>query len=107
MTTTASSCPRRRSPSSVGGPSPRSAVTVHVSKGPDVVAVPNLSNLTREAATQAVAKQGLKLKVSGKYRAGDLVESQTPCPAQKVARGSTVTVTFSANGNIFGILLCG
>jgi len=83
------------------------AVTVHVSKGPDVVAVPNLANLPRDAATQAAAKQGLKLKVSGKYRAGDLVESQTPCPGQKVKRGSTVTVTFSANGNIFGILLCG
>jgi beta-lactam-binding protein with PASTA domain/tRNA A-37 threonylcarbamoyl transferase component Bud32 len=91
-----------------GRPAPYgSAVTVHVSKGPDLVAVPNLVNLTRQAASNALEQKGLTLKVRGKYRGGDLVSSQDPCPGKKVKRGSEVTVTFRRDGSIFGNLLCG
>jgi eukaryotic-like serine/threonine-protein kinase len=84
-----------------------SAVKVHVSKGPDVVVVPNLINLTLDEASRAADKQGLTVVVPrGKYKAGDLVNRQDPCPRAKVPRGSEINVTFSRNGSIFGDLFC-
>jgi serine/threonine-protein kinase len=78
-----------------------SAVTVHVSKGPDLVTVPNLINRTLDDASRALDKAGLSLLPKGKYRAGDLVSRQNPNTGDKVKRGSDVEVWFSRNGCIF------
>ena len=91
-----------------GKPAPYgSAVTVHVSKGPDLVTVPNLGNLTPDEASAAVEKKGLNLKIrGGNYRSGDKVSAQSPRPGAKVKRGSDVEVTFRKNGCIFEDFFC-
>ncbi len=90
-----------------GKPAPyNSAVTVHVSKGPDVVDVPNLFNLSAKEASRAADQAGLTLDVSGKYRDGYLVSSQDPCPGKQAKRGSAIKVKFSRTGSIFGDLTC-
>jgi eukaryotic-like serine/threonine-protein kinase len=90
-----------------GKPAPYgSPVTVHVSKGPDLVDAPNLFNLTAKEASRAADQAGLTLNVSGKYRDGYLVSSQDPCPGKQAKRGSAIKVKFSRTGSIFGDLTC-
>lgn len=81
-----------------------SRVTVVVSKGPDLVPVPNLINLSFDQATAAAQRQGLSITVQGRVTPNQLVSGQQPAPRTKIARGSDITVTFSQNGCIFNFI---
>ena len=81
-----------------------STVTVYVSKGPDLVVVPNLVNLSFDEATAAAQQQGLFIQVQGRVKSGQLVAGQKPAPGTKLPRGSDITVTFSQNGCIFDFI---
>jgi eukaryotic-like serine/threonine-protein kinase len=74
-----------------------STVTVYISKGPDLVLVPNVVNLTLQQAQAKLAVFGLKMAVKGSVGSGDLVRTQDVRENTKVPRGSTVTVTFSSS----------
>ena len=73
-------------------------ITVAVSKGPDVVAVPPLGNLTLQQATDALSAAGLSLGVVSGNPAGILVAAQYQAvdvlPGQLLPRGSAIDVTF-------------
>lgn len=69
-------------------------VTVAVSKGPDLVTVPELANLTLDEASAAAEGRGLTLEVAGSYRRGYVVVSQDPDAGARIRRGSAVTVRF-------------
>jgi serine/threonine-protein kinase len=65
-------------------------ITLTVSKGPEMVEVPNLVNHSRAFAEKMLAKVGLKMTAFG---AGNfIVKAQTPPAGSKRAKGSTVTV---------------
>jgi len=68
------------------------AVAVRVSKGPDLVAVPAVVGATIEAASQALAAQGLQAYVQGNLRPGGKVLATDPPVGTMLKRGSTVRV---------------
>jgi serine/threonine-protein kinase len=73
-------------------------ITVAVSKGPDVVAVPPLGGLTLQQATDALSTAGLTVGVVSGNPAGILVAAQYQAvdvlPGQLLPRGSAIDVTF-------------
>ena len=77
-----------------GGTAPRgSTVTITVSKGPDVVIVPDLRGKKVEDAQRELAALGLQSKVDRPFPGGPGVVRQTdPSAGTKVKRGSTVTL---------------
>jgi len=66
-------------------------VVMHVSQGPQPVAVPNVKGMTVEAASQALAAVGLVPDVQN-YGPGKPVQSQSPIAGAVVKKGSTVTL---------------
>jgi serine/threonine-protein kinase len=70
-----------------------SRVTVYVSKGPDIVTVPDVEGLTADEATDRLEGQGLSAVLRG-YRNNRVVRSQDPEAGEKVKRGSEVTINF-------------
>jgi serine/threonine-protein kinase len=68
----------------------RSSVSVRVSKGPDLVAIPGVAGSTIEAASQSLAGLGLTATVQGNYRPGGAVIASDPPAGTMVKRGSTV-----------------
>ena len=76
-----------------------SDVSVVVSKGPDLVTVPDVRGNTLGAAIDLLEAAGLNGAVEGVIRPGRPVETQSPSPGTQVERGGTVTLTLSANGN--------
>jgi serine/threonine-protein kinase len=83
-----------------------SEVKVHVSKGRDLVTVPNLINRDLDEATERAEDNGLVLEVDGRFNDNWEVAAQDPCPGDRVKRGSTVTVELDRNGSIFGGDFC-
>ena len=83
-----------------------SGVTVYVSKGPDMVTVPNLINRTPDGAATAANNAGLNLIIDGAYprQTDQLVSGQDLAPGTKVKRNSDVHVTFRQNGCLFGFI---
>jgi serine/threonine-protein kinase len=83
-------------------------VTVTVSKGPDLVTVPNLINLTPDRASQALAAVGLNMLIDGPYpkKSDQLVWGQSVRAGSKVKRNSDVTVTFKKNGCVIDFIIC-
>jgi eukaryotic-like serine/threonine-protein kinase len=69
-------------------------VTVAVSKGPDLVTVPNLANLRSSEASAALEDRGLSMEVDGSFKRNDRITGQDPAPGDQIERGSSVTVTF-------------
>jgi serine/threonine-protein kinase len=67
------------------------AVTVHVSQGPQPVTVPSVKGLSVEAASQALSALGLVPDVQN-YGPGKPVQSQSPAAGSMVKKGSTVTL---------------
>ena len=69
---------------------PRSRVTLRVSKGPEMVSVPQVVGMEVEDAKRAIVATGLQ--VGGVYGPPrrDRVRDSYPQPGQKVKRGSTV-----------------
>ena len=75
-----------------GQPAPRdSQVVVHVSKGPQPVAVPNVVNMSVEQASQMLQTSGLDADVQN-FAPGRTVKSQNPPAGTQVNRGSKVTL---------------
>jgi len=64
---------------------------VHVSKGPQPVAVPNVVTLSVEQASQALKASGLVADVQN-FAPGGTVKSQTPPAGTQVNRGTKVTL---------------
>jgi len=77
-----------------GVPAPYgSTVGVLVSKGPDLVVVPNVFNLTINDAGDYLASYGFRTEVGdGAFRPKDRIGSQHPVAGAKAPRGSVVTV---------------
>ena len=73
-----------------------SAVKVHVSKGRDLVTIPNFVGMTIEDATKAATDAGVEIDASGVFTKKRKVLAQAP-PAggDKVPRGTVVTIFFS------------
>jgi serine/threonine-protein kinase len=71
-----------------GGP-----VVVHVSKGPEMVNVPNLVGLTLDAA-QAQLQAGGFVPDTQSYLPGRLVRAQSPAAGTSVTKGTKVTLFF-------------
>ena len=67
-------------------------VSVRVSKGPDLVAVPAAIETTVEAYSQGLASMGLQAFVQGNYRPGARVIATDPPAGTMVKRGSTIRV---------------
>jgi serine/threonine-protein kinase len=75
-----------------GTPAPRdSAVTVHVSKGPERIQVPNVVGMTVEAASQRLQATGFQVAVPN-YSPGGKVKAQAPAAGNLAKRGDTVTL---------------
>jgi len=68
-----------------------SQVTVHVSKGPQPVAVPNVVNMSVEQASQTLQTSGLDADVQN-FAPGRTVKSQNPPAGTQVNRGTKVTL---------------
>jgi serine/threonine protein kinase/beta-lactam-binding protein with PASTA domain len=70
-----------------------STVSLVVSKGPPPVEVPNLIDLRRKAAVEALERLGLRAQIDdGEFTRLNRVFDQSPSPGELVPRGSTVTL---------------
>jgi serine/threonine-protein kinase len=77
-----------------GQSAPRGAqVTIHVSKGPELVKVPSLVGQTLEAATQTLQSQGFVVDTQS-YLPGRVVRAQDPAAGTSVNKGTKVTLFF-------------
>lgn len=77
-----------------GQEAPRgSQVTVHVSKGPELVKVPSLVGQTLDAATQQLQSQGFVVDTQS-YLPGRVVRAQDPAAGTSVNKGTKVTLFF-------------
>jgi serine/threonine-protein kinase len=84
-----------RTEPAIGKKAPRdSVVKVFVSKGPDLVVVPEFRLMTIDQANLAAAAAGVQLEVSGAFTPTKRVRAQDPPQGQKVKRGTAVTVFF-------------
>ncbi|GIW08173.1 MAG: protein kinase [Dehalococcoidia bacterium] len=75
-----------------------SAVEVILSKGPDLVEVPQVQNLRLDDAKKRLQDAGFQVAEVGEWNtvvARDTVLTQTPRAGEKVPRGSRVTLTYS------------
>ena len=71
-----------------------SAVTVYVSRGPEIVKVPKVKGKTVAQAKAVLEAQGFVVKVHPNvYSSGAHVFDQSPEPNKEVAKGSTVILT--------------
>jgi eukaryotic-like serine/threonine-protein kinase len=68
-----------------------SQVAVHISKGPQPVAVPNVVSMSVEQASQALQASGLVADVQN-FAPGRTVKSQNPPAGTQVNRGAKVTL---------------
>jgi serine/threonine-protein kinase len=75
-----------------GRQAPRdSQVAILVSKGPELIAVPNLIGQSVEAASTALSNAGLAADVQN-FAPGKKVRAQDPAAGTKVRRGAKVTL---------------
>jgi len=81
-----------------------STVVVHVSKGPDLVVVPDVTFETIEQATADLADAGLEVGNVSNYRPGGIVRTQDPegGVGNKVPRGSQVDLVLNPRGGLAG-----
>jgi serine/threonine-protein kinase len=86
-----------------------SNVVVHVSKGPDLVVVPDVTFEPIEQAQADLAAAGLTARVQGTYRAGGIVRSQSPVGGvgKRVPRGSQVVLVLNNRGGVLNTVLGG
>jgi eukaryotic-like serine/threonine-protein kinase len=84
-----------RTDPAAGTKAPRdSNVSVVVSKGTDIVLVPDVTGKTIDAATAAAQAQGLAVAVQGVYTPGKKVRAQSPAKGLPYRRGQVVTLIF-------------
>jgi serine/threonine-protein kinase len=74
---------------SIGNASRDSTIILQVSKGPDLVLVPDLNNVERDAAVAQLEALGLKADVT-RFGGGKKVHAQSPSPGTKVRKGTVV-----------------
>jgi serine/threonine-protein kinase len=70
-----------------------SAVTIVVSKGPELVAVPDVKGLSLDAALKKITDLGLVADTTG-YLPGRTVRLQDPAAGSMVSKGAKVTLAF-------------
>jgi beta-lactam-binding protein with PASTA domain/tRNA A-37 threonylcarbamoyl transferase component Bud32 len=70
-----------------------STVQVYVSKGPDLVEVPDVRNLPKDQAEAALGARGLRWRYS--FGFGGVVANQDPAPGSEIPRGSVVGLSVS------------
>jgi len=70
-----------------------SQIAVHVSKGPEMVPVPNLVGMTLEAAQAQLQAKGFEVDTQS-YLPGRLVRAQSPAANTSVTKGTQVTLFF-------------
>jgi serine/threonine-protein kinase len=75
------------------GASRGAQVAVHVSKGPEMVTVPNLVGTTLEAAQAQLQAAGFEVDTQS-YLPGRLVRAQSPAANASVTKGTKVTLFF-------------
>jgi beta-lactam-binding protein with PASTA domain/tRNA A-37 threonylcarbamoyl transferase component Bud32 len=68
-------------------------VTVHMSKGPEMIPVPNLVGLSLEAAQAQLQAKGFEVDTQS-YLPGRLVRAQSPAANTSVTKGTKVTLFF-------------
>jgi serine/threonine-protein kinase len=68
-------------------------VTIHVSKGPELVKVPSLVGQTLDAATQLLQAQAFQVDTQS-YLPGRVVRAQDPAAGTSVNKGTKVTLFF-------------
>jgi eukaryotic-like serine/threonine-protein kinase len=72
----------------------QSKITVTVSKGPDLVVVPDFKGKSIEEATALGAAQGVQVQAQGTLAPGKKVRAQDPPPGGQVKRATVVTIFF-------------
>ncbi|MDX6199222.1 MAG: eukaryotic-like serine/threonine-protein kinase [Actinomycetota bacterium] len=78
-----------QSPSS--GTAPRnSSIALQISKGPELVVVPNVTGKKRDDAVQQIEALGLQAQVLTPFGGGNKVHAQSPAPGSQVKKGSVV-----------------
>ena len=78
-----------------GQKAPRgSAVTVHVSKGPDLVVVPKFVGKTVTESSDIATQAGVQIQAQGVLGRGHRVRAQDPPEGGKVKRDSVITIFF-------------
>jgi serine/threonine-protein kinase len=70
-----------------------SAVVIHVSKGPEMVTVPDMVSKTLDAAQAALQAAGFEVDTQS-YLPGRLVRAQSPAAGTSVTKGTKVTLFF-------------
>jgi serine/threonine-protein kinase len=68
-----------------------STITIYVSKGPEMIPVPDVRHETVEAATNQLNNLGFQVNITGNYKPGRKVKNQMPHDGKAVA-GSTITL---------------
>jgi beta-lactam-binding protein with PASTA domain/tRNA A-37 threonylcarbamoyl transferase component Bud32 len=70
-----------------------STVIVHISKGPDLVRVPDVFGFTFDAASKLLDQYGFQTSISSpSFKPRDRVGQQSPAAGVKALRGSAVTI---------------
>ncbi|PRZ41385.1 serine/threonine-protein kinase [Antricoccus suffuscus] len=72
---------------------PGAPVTIYVSKGQDLVAVPSVIGMTSAKATETLQAAGFAVQKTTVFISLDLVAKQDPSGGAKAKRGSTVTIS--------------
>ena len=67
-----------------------SAITLKVSKGPEIITVPNVRGKKVDDAVREIEALGLKTRVIRPFGGGDTVRAQAPKAGSKVRRGALV-----------------
>jgi serine/threonine-protein kinase len=70
-----------------------SSVTIIVSKGPELVQVPDLTGKTLDVATQMLQAKGFQVDTQS-YLPGRVVRAQDPAGGKSVLKGTKVTLFF-------------
>jgi eukaryotic-like serine/threonine-protein kinase len=69
-----------------------SQVVVEVSRGPELVTVPDLGGRSREQAEAALSELGLRASTTARPGPGGAVRFQEPGSGTEVRKGTTVTI---------------
>jgi len=83
-----------RTEPAINDPAPYgSTIVVHVSKGPDLVKVPDLFGLRFDEAQNLLDQFGFQVSTPGSFKPRDRVGQQSPAAGTKAPRNSTVTIS--------------
>jgi beta-lactam-binding protein with PASTA domain/predicted Ser/Thr protein kinase len=75
---------------SLGKASRDSTITLQVSKGPELITVPDVTGMKRDDAVAEIEALGLQTQVLTPFGGGDKVHAQSPSGGSRVKKGSVV-----------------